>query len=326
MARPAPIWLITNGAAGSDVQARGVAEALLPTSLGAPYRLEHVDPAPPWRWLAPWGPVAPGQVGPKGRFAPPWPTLVISVGRQATPYARAIRRVARGQTFTVALQDPKTGAGSFDFIWAPEHDPVDGPNVLKTLTSPHRLTQARMDAARPAALADLADLPRPWVLALIGGPNGVYRYEPETIARLLEQLDQAAGAGTVLVTTSRRTPAPLTNALRGWTANRPARLYEGDGPNPYAAWMAVADAVVVTADSVNMAGEAAFTGKPVHVFHPPGGEGSKFARYHAALEATGAVRPFDGRLMRWTYAPVDATTYIADAIRRRLAERGATLA
>lgn len=317
---PTPVWLITNGATGSDVQARGVAEAL-----GARHDLFHVDPKAPWRWLAPWGPVAPGQVGPGGRFAPPWPKLLISVGRQATPYARAIRRASRGETFTVALQDPKTGASSFDFIWAPEHDPVSGPNVLKTLTSPHRLNAARLKAEGDRALADLAPLPRPFVLLLIGGPNGVYEFDLAQLERLLDLTDRAAPDATVLVTVSRRTPPEFTERLRAWAAGRPARLYDGDGPNPYAGWVAVADAVIVTADSVNMAGEAASTGKPVHVFHPPGAEGSKFDRYHQALAATGATRPFEGRLDAWAYAPVDATTYIADALRRRLAERGVIL-
>lgn len=317
---PAPVWLITNGATGSDVQARGVAEAL-----GARHDLFHVNPKAPWRWLAPWGPVEPGQVGPCGRFAPPWPRLLISVGRQAAPYARAVRKASRGKTFTVALQDPKTGASAFDFIWAPEHDPVSGPNVLKTLTSPHRLNASRLWREGRKAMADLDGLPRPFVLLLIGGPNGVYEFDSAQLDRLLDLTDQAAPNATVLVTTSRRTPVPFLERLRGWTAARPARLYEGTGPNPYAGWVDVADALIVTADSVNMAGEAASTGKPVHIFHPPGAEGSKFDRYHRALAATGATRPFEGRLDAWTYAPVDATTYIADALRRRLAERGVTL-
>ena len=36
-------------------------------------------------------------------------------------------------------------------------------------------------------------------------------------------------------------------------------------------FLAHADAFVVTADSVNMAGEAAATGKPIYIFEPSGG-------------------------------------------------------
>ena len=42
-------------------------------------------------------------------------------------------------------------------------------------------------------------------------------------------------------------------------------LWDGTGDNPYFAFLALADAIVVTEDSVNMVTEAAGTGKPVYV-------------------------------------------------------------
>ncbi len=315
------IWVVTNGNAGSDVQALGLARAL-----GCPEPpVFHVSPGAPWRWLAPWGPTPPGDIGPAGKvLRPPWPKVLISVGRQSTAYATGVRRRANGATFTIALQDPKTGAGAFDFIWAPEHDPVEGTNVLKTLTSPHSLSDERLAAARAAAAAELADLPRPLVLLLIGGPNGAYRFGEAELERLLQLTDQAVGGGSVLVTTSRRTPDAFIPRLQRWTQGRSARLYAGEGPNPYLGWLASADAVVVTADSVNMAGEAAFTGRPVHVFHLPAGS-AKFWRYHERLAETGATRPFEGRLEDWTYARVDATVAIAQAVQARLRAAGVSL-
>lgn len=318
--RPAPVWLITNGAAASDAQARGVAMAL-----GAPFALHHVSPRAPWRWLAPWGPVAPGEVGEGGRFAPPWPRLLVTVSRQAAPYAGAIRRASDGATFTAALQHPRSGSGVFDFIWTPAHDRVRDPQIFQTLTSPHLLTREALAEAGAAARADIENLPAPRVLLLIGGPNGTYRFGRAELERLLELASRAIGAGTALVSTSRRTPADLLPTIRDWAVERAARLYEGEGPNPFLGWMALADHIIVTADSVNMTGEATFTGKPVHVFHPPGGEGSKFVRFHAGLEAAGATRPFEGRLDSWTYTPLDATAEVAAALRARMAERGVEL-
>src|SRR5690606_14121373 len=105
--------------------------------------------------------------------------------------------------------------------------------------------------------------------------NGTYRFGRPELERLLDLTGQALGDGSVLASTSRRTPAELLPVIRDWAAARPARLFSGEGPNPFLGWMAAADHIIVTADSVNMTGEAAFTGKPVHVFHPPGGEGSK---------------------------------------------------
>ena len=75
-----------------------------------------------------------------------------------------------------------------------------------------------------------------------------------------------------MATASRRTPPPLREALvaldDGATA---ASSGTGRGENPYLALLALADAIVVTADSANMVGEAAATGAPILVFEPSGG-------------------------------------------------------
>ncbi len=47
-------WVITDGKAGMDVQARGVADAL-----GLDYVMKRVEPKGIWSVAAPWGPVAP---------------------------------------------------------------------------------------------------------------------------------------------------------------------------------------------------------------------------------------------------------------------------
>jgi mitochondrial fission protein ELM1 len=82
--------------------------------------------------------------------------------------------------------------------------------------------------------------------------------------------------------------------------------------------LALAEAVVVTADSANMVGEAAATGVPVLVFAPSGGH-IKLAATLAALEKQGIVYPFRGELTGTRYAPVDATPMIARAIADGLA-------
>jgi mitochondrial fission protein ELM1 len=74
-----------------------------------------------------------------------------------------------------------------------------------------------------------------------------------------------------MITASRRTPAPLRDALKQLAARSSGFFWDGDGENPYLALLALADAIVVTADSANMVGEAAATGAPVLVFEPSGG-------------------------------------------------------
>lgn len=305
-------WVITNGNRGSDALAEGLLEAMGVTA----ERLDHVKLSGPYGWMAPNGPLPPGHVGRRGKmFAPPWPDLVISVGRTAAPYALAIRKKAKGQTFAAALLNPKTKPEKWDFVWTPKHDQLDGETVFSTLTSPHRLNSQKLAAAAQAMYEEVAAMPRPWIAVLVGGPNGKYRFSPRLARDLCDKLEGLAPHGSFLITTSRRTPDGVTWTIKQWMGTKPARLWMGGADNPYFGFLGLADAIVVSADSVNMAGEAASTGKPVYVFDLPGNAG-KFRRFHEALAQTRATRPLTGASFEpWTYDPVDANPAIAAAVR-----------
>jgi mitochondrial fission protein ELM1 len=120
--------------------------------------------------------------------------------------------------------------------------------------------------------------------------------------------------GSLLVTTSRRTGADNIGILERRLGGSPHILWTGAGENPYYAFLGSADAILVTADSVNMTSEACTTGKPVHVISLEGA-GGKFARFHAALQEDGLTRPFKGRLEAWSYAPLDDVQIVADRVR-----------
>jgi mitochondrial fission protein ELM1 len=105
--------------------------------------------------------------------------------------------------------------------------------------------------------------------------------------------------------------------LRDSLAGLSCEIWDGTGENPYFGYLGLADAIVATADSVNMVTEACATGKPVHVFHPPGGS-AKFRRFHRSFEEAGYTRPFAGKLEKWSYDPPRETARVAAAIRARL--------
>jgi len=316
-------WVITAGMTGMDVQAQGVAEAL-----GLAYEMKHVDPKGIWKFAAPWAPVAPGERfgKPGSRFAPPWPDIAISLGRNSVPYMRALRRRAGPGTFTVVMQDPKTGLNTADMIWVPEHDRLRGANVFTTLTAPHSFTAARLTELRCVVPPPIAALPAPRVAVMLGGKNAIYQFRDEDDARLGSALESLGRLGaSFLVTPSRRTPARLLAVVEQATRSFPRILWEGGTPNPYADFLAHADILIVTADSVNMTGEACATGRPVLVFTPSGGS-PKFRRFHRALEARGATRPLPERLdalPAWSYEPLHSVDDIAREIERRWRARTA---
>jgi hypothetical protein len=257
---------------------------------------------------------------PGAQFAPPWPDVAISLGRGSVPYMRALRRQAGRETFTVVMQDPKTGLGTADVIWVPEHDRLRGPNVVTTLTAPHSFTAERLAELRRAVPPAIAALAHPRVAVVLGGKNAVYKYPDADHARLAAALKSLGHLGAnFLVTPSRRTHAALREVADQATGAFPRILWDGEGQNPYADFLAHADQLVVTADSVNMTSEACATGHPVLVFTPSGGS-AKFRRFHSALEMRGATRPMPERLdaiPEWRYEPLHSVDAIAREIERR---------
>ena len=288
-------WVLTDGKAGDELQALSVAEAL-----GLAPEIRRVKPRAPFTWAMPWGPVDPRERpgAPGSPLALPFPDLLIASGRRAVAYLRFVKRASGRRTFTVFLKDPRTGPNTADFIWSPDYDRLRGPNVLNTLTPPHRVSPGRIEAARVHPDPRLAHLPHPRVAVLAGGDSRHHRFSPGDIALFVQQLTAVAETGAgLMATASRRTPPALREALVDLTARRGGFLWDGAGENPYVALLSLADFIVATADSFNMIGEAAATGRKAH----------------------GAVHGFDGRLVGQAYEPLTSTPRIADAIVQGLA-------
>jgi mitochondrial fission protein ELM1 len=200
---------------------------------------------------------------------------------------------------------------------------VRGPNIFRTLGAVHRVTPEKLaDGARKFAPL-FEKLPRPLAAVLIGGDNRVYRLTKARLEVLAGQLAGLAHRGFGLaITVSRRTGPEAAAFLRARLGPLGAYIWEGKGDNPYFGLLSLADVIIVTSDSVSMVSEAAFTGKPVHVFELEGGS-AKFTRFHQSLRDAGATRPFRGAIERWQYTPPNDTARAAAEIRRRYAERKA---
>lgn len=311
-------WIVTDGSVGMEAQGIAVAEAV-----GLPYILKRVRVKgamrllptrlqihlPPQRLLA--------AVSSNEPLAAPWPRLIISIGRRSVPVALAIKAVSGA--FGLHIQNPKVPKERFDLIAAPLHDGYRGTNVINTFGAVHSVTDARLaDAAKDFA-SEIARLPHPRVAVLLGGESQAFSFPPELGASFGAALAQAAHerGGSLLVTPSRRTRPETLRALAATIGGVPHTLWDGSGANPYHAYLAAADAIVVTEDSVNMVTEAAGTGKPVHV-QTLKGNSKRLGNFHAAMRDYGATRPFEGKIEAWSYRPINDTELVASAIRNAL--------
>lgn len=320
MTRPLSIQVVSDGRAGIENQALGLAEAVqrltpaevtvkrirwrkafdkLPSAMKAPWMLDpSSDSAMP----------APGEG---------WPDLWIATGRATLPLSARVREQSGGRTFVVQTQDPRWRIDAYDLVVAPAHDGVAGPNVLSITGSPHRVTAARLAEGAAAFEAVLSPLPRPRVAALIGGRSAAFDLTEAHAADMADRIADAVAraGGSLMLTFSRRTPEAAKQAMTARLASLPGMIWDGTGANPYFAFLHFADHVLVTEDSANMAAEAASTGRPVHVLPMvPLKSGGKFARLHAGLRERGAARPFDGTLESWSYEPLAETDRAARAV------------
>lgn len=313
---PLVIWAVSDGRAGMRDQVLGLAEAV---ARRRPAQVVQKTVA--WRWgigRAPtWLNLAPRlALAAASAIAPPWPDLWIAAGRATLPLSTRVGRWSQGRAFVVQTQDPRTSLAGFDLVIPPAHDGLAGEGVLPIAGAPHRVTADAMAAARERFAAVIEPLPRPRVAILIGGKSKAFDLSAARAAALADEIGHSLQGGSLMLTFSRRTPAPARAALTAGLSRAPGIIWDETGENPFFAFLGFADAVLVTEDSTGMAVQAAATGKPVMILKMQG-ESAKFRRFHADLQDRGVARPFAGKIETWSYPPLDETGRAADEILRR---------
>ncbi len=308
-------WVLTDGAAGNRRQALALADAI-----GITYREWQLTTRPPWRWLAPrtlrgaeqaFGNEFAGELARA-------PTLAIGCGRQAALATRLLR--LRG-TIAVQILDPRTDPAAWDVVIAPAHDRLEAGNVINVPGSlspinPDWLAQGR------AQFAHLGDLPSPRIAVLIGGKSKHVHFDHKAFETMAAQIDNviAKQGGSVMVTTSRRTPKSIRDVLAYRYRVTPGIVWLGNhGANPYAGILGWADKIICSPDSVNMISEACATSVPVFVANPGLVKG-RIKNFLDGLLKAGQIRPQDPLLATYARQPLQPLPGIADFLRHRWPE------
>jgi hypothetical protein len=250
-------------------------------------------------------------------LAPPLPDLLIGCGGKAGAVLAAL--AGRTRARRIMVQRPPVDPARFDLVLVTRHDQMTGPNVLVTRTALHRVTPARLAEAAALWAPRLAYLPRPLVVVLVGGSSGHYRLDVPVGARLAGQLAEMMRRDKVglALTPSRRTDPAVVQVFGRTLRQLGAYVWDMQGENPYFGLLALADAIVVTGDSVSMISEAVATKAPVLVAALPG-RSYRQGQFTRDLFADGRARPFRGRLETWPAEPMNDTPEAAAEMCRRL--------
>jgi mitochondrial fission protein ELM1 len=252
---------------------------VLADALGWPCEVRQVFPKPEWVLGKPS--FAPGlghlDLERSARLEPPWPDLIVTIGRRPSMAALWVQDRSGGRTRIVLVGRPKRWAERFALIVAPSQFRIPPRDNLVQLALPlMRVDPAKVAAAGETWRPRLAGMKRPLTAVLVGGETKPFRFDAEVAGTLLHELERirARDGGSLYVTTSRRTRPEVVAALEAGLP-RDALLYrwspETGADNPYLGLLALADRFVVTGDSVSMMVEVASLGKPLAIFALPVG-------------------------------------------------------
>lgn len=195
------------------------------------------------------------------QLVPPWPDLVIAIGRRSVATARWLK--ARHGAKTVLVGHPRVDPRHFDLVITTRQYPV--PRHDNVVLLPMPLSRLQPPTERNAAEAAMLDaLPRPHLLLAIGGPTKSWTLPAETLRSAAETLVAKAKAegGSVIAVGSRRTPPDVASAVKDGLGSG-GGVWVDDPAVRFAALLHDADAIFVTADSISMMSEAIQTGRPV---------------------------------------------------------------
>ncbi|MDR3325848.1 MAG: mitochondrial fission ELM1 family protein [Rhodospirillaceae bacterium] len=311
------IWVLADDRPGNVTQGLGVAEAL-----AEPFCIRKItyDKYGCWPNLLKGASLFGVTTSSRMTLIPPWPDLVIGAGRRTAPVARWIKR--HSMCRIIQLMNPGwLGSWDFDLIIVPKHDSLmDRSNIFRVLGSCHRASSKVLITEATKWSEQLSHLPRPYLVVLVGGATKKRDFSSELGCKLatgISDLHRFMG-GSILVSTSRRTSSVLAKVLIDNLPQPNFCFYWNDkGDNPYLGFIALADAIVVTGDSMNMCSEACANTVPVYIFNQSNLINNKYKRLHMMLFAEGYAKPLGDDCSFWIHTSLNASVDVANEIRNR---------
>lgn len=233
------------------------------------------------------------------------PDFIISSGRRMASIAVALKN-KYPKCKILQIMHPGLSLKHFEVLILPEHDKKPQSKYInKTIfitgaLSYYSSEQAAADKKKWNSSLGPNKYKGPIITVLIGGKSKGCDLTVEFVTKLLEKLDVISKKlkASLFISTSRRTPPDVINYLRtniGQSIKRPYLFFdpsENKMENPYRGFLAFADYIVVTGDSISMCSEAAHTMKPTYIFYNDALITEKHLRFINTMFSNNYARPF----------------------------------
>ena len=243
--------------------------------------------------------------------------IIISCGRKSVIPSIYLKKISSKRIINIHIQDPKISFNNFDFIIAPDHDNLTGPNVYSSKGAIHYLTEDEINQSKDY-LKNKIDINKKVISLILGGPNKYYDYSDQNLIRIFSELNSHIKENNLqlIVVPSNRTPKSAINfAKEYFTKNR--IIIDAVDKKAYLSSLALSKYIVVTCDSTSMISEAALTGKPIYVaMIAPKKNDKRFKRFRTLFKDLNIIKSLDSKLETWNYDKLDEARRIGIEIKK----------
>ena len=246
--------------------------------------------------------------------------VIISCGRKSVIPSIHLKKKANKKVFNIHIQDPKVDLNHFDFIVAPEHDGIEGQNVISTKGAIHYLTENEISENKDYLNSFIKkDDRKIWTL-ILGGPTKYYDYSTKNMKHIFTMLYKLLKKHDfqLVVIPSMRTPINTIHYAKEFFGDNHTVIMDVD-KKAYLSALAIAENIIVTCDSSSMISEAALTGKPIYVANIlPKKNDKRFQRFRNLFRELNITRILGEEIENWNYQKLDETNRVASIIKQKI--------
>ena len=246
--------------------------------------------------------------------------VIISCGRKSVVPSIHLKNTAKKKVFNIHIQDPKVDLNHFDFIVAPEHDGIEGQNVISTKGAIHYLTENEISENKDYLNSFIKkDERKIWAL-IMGGPTKYYDYSTKNMKHIFTALYKLLKKHDfqLVVIPSMRTPINTIHYAKEFFGENHTIIMDVD-KKAYLSALAISENIVVTCDSSSMISEAALTGKPIYIASIlPKKNDKRFQRFRNLFRELNIIRNLGEEVELWSYEKLDETIRVANIIKQKI--------
>jgi len=244
--------------------------------------------------------------------------IVISCGRKSVIPSIYLKKKYQNKIINIHIQDPKVSLNNFDFIVAPEHDGLEGKNVLQSKGAIHYLRDYELNTNKNYLKPDIKK--EKLVTLIVGGPNKYYNYDENIITSIFNKVRKNfidKGYQLIFIP-SMRTPKYIIDKAKDFYDKNQIIITDVN-KKAYLSSLKLANHIVVTCDSISMISEAAMTGKPIYVAQMPTTKrNERFMRFFALFKSMNIIKDLENSVEEWSYEKLNETDRISSYIKEKL--------